>query len=46
MKKTQIPYVEAEISVILLGFPDIITASGGNVLSNDEGINYDDGGWT
>ena len=45
MKKTQMPYTDAEISIILLTSEDIVTASG-DILSNDSEPTYDDGGWT
>jgi len=47
MKKTQVPYTNPELTVILLSTSDIVTASGiGGTLSNDSSLTYDDGGWT
>ena len=39
-------YTSADIEIISLGTPDIITASGGNTGLYADGSNYDSGGWT
>lgn len=39
-------YTSADIEIISLNSPDIITASGGDTWLGNDGPNYDSGGWT